>query len=175
MINRSFKKNTYLKAIALIVLLPNIFVVIFGIESFPYTCAPMFGHYIDDDTDLYLFKFEGVTDSTKVNLVDYYGKPEEFFIRHFFSKVYGSTKAISPFDKRLKDSESDFQYRMDTFFNHYSKFILEKYNLSFDKINLEIKQIDQNRNTINDYTPIGYFNYSNKKYQSLYENSNKAN
>ena len=172
MITKFFKKNIYFKVVAFIILMPNIFVIIFGIESFPYTCAPMFGHYIDDKTDLYLFKFEGVNDSTSINLVNYYGKSEDLFIRHFFSKAYGSTSPISPFDKKLTESESYFQHRMDTFFTYYSNFLLSKYNLTFNKINLVVKEIDQNRNVITDYTPIGYYTYSDKKYHSLYENNN---
>ena len=166
-----FKKKTYYKIVLVIVLLPNIIVVAFGIESFPYTCAPMFGHYIDDSTDLYLFKFEGINDTTQIDLFDYYGKSEDLFIRHFFSKVYGSTKDISPFDSKLTESKTAFQFRMDTFFNHYSKFILKEYNLSFSTINLKVKKVDQNRNTLAEYIPIGYFDYSDKKYHSLYENN----
>ena len=172
MINKLFKKNTYLKIVAVLILAPNIFVAVLGIESFPYTCAPMFGHYIDDNTDLYLFKFEGVNDSTTTNLTNYYGKSEDLFIRHFFSKVYGSTHAISPFDSKLTESKSDFQYRMNAFFNHFSNFILAEYNLSFKQINLSVKSVDQNRNIITDFKPIGYFDYSDKKYHVLYENRN---
>ncbi|WP_418603852.1 hypothetical protein [Hwangdonia sp.] len=170
--NKLFEKKAYFKIVTALILVPNIFVAILGIESFPYTCAPMFGHYIDDNTDLYLFKFEGVTDSTQVDLTRYYGKSEDLFIRHFFSKVYGSTHAISPFDSKLSESKSDFQDRMDAFFNYYSGFILSEYNLSFNQISLSVKSVDQNRNIIKYFKPIGYFDYSDKKYHALYENRN---
>ncbi|WOD43383.1 hypothetical protein [Hwangdonia lutea] len=172
MTSKLFEKKIYFNIVATLILVPNIFVAIIGIETFPYTCAPMFGHYIDDNTNLYLLKFEGVNDSTKTNLTEFYGKSEDLFIRHFFSKVYGSTHAISPFDSKLSESKSDFQYRMDTFFNHFSTFILSEYNLSFDQINLSVKNVDQNRNIITDFKPIGYFDYSDKKYHTFYENSN---
>ncbi len=158
----------YRNLVLFLVLAPNIFVVIMGIESTPYTCAPMFGHYIDENTDLYLFKFEGVLDGEKTNLVDYYGKPEGFFIRHFFSKVYGSTKAISPFTNKLSESPEAFNKRMQAFFISYGNYLQKEYNKSFDKIDLFIKKVDQNRNVLMDYELLGFFDYHEQHYKSLY-------
>ncbi|MFK7780111.1 MAG: hypothetical protein QM490_03095 [Candidatus Gracilibacteria bacterium] len=133
----------------------------------------MFGHYIDDSTDLYLFKFEGINEeSSNINLINYYGKPEDLFMRHFFSKVYGSTENISPFSNRLSEGYNSFHNRMDTFFNHYSGFIQSKYNLSFRRINLLVKKVDQNRNDLSDFELIGYYESEDKSYYSLHENSN---
>ncbi|MDD7885848.1 hypothetical protein [Flavivirga sp. 57AJ16] len=159
-------KKIYKPLIISLILLPNLFVVIVGIESFPLTCAPMFGHYIDDETDLYLFKFEGENSLGKTNLVKYYGKRETLFIRHFFSKVYGSTEAISPFSNQLYESNTAFHDRMNAFFNHYYSFILAEYSLSFSKINLMVKKVDYKRNSLTDYETIGYFNIKDKKYYS---------
>lgn len=155
---------------SLFILLPNLFVVVAGIESFPYTCAPMFGHYINENTSLYTLKFEGVNESGATNLIDYYGKSEVNFIRHFFSKVYGSTKTISPYSNRLSESPDLFNKRMNLFFEHYISFIDAEYNLSFDKIDLNVKQVDQHRNDITEYELIGYFDVKEKKYYSLYKN-----
>lgn len=157
-------KKIYKPTVIVLILIPNLFVMIFGIESFPYTCAPMFGHYIDDNTDFYLMKFEGVNDSIKTDLTDYYGKPDEFFIRHFFSKVYGSTDDISPFTNKLEESPEAFQSRMDEFFNHYSLFIKKKYNLSFDRINLKVQNVNQNREALAPSKNIGYFDSRTKHY-----------
>tara|TARA_R110002050_G_scaffold296426_1_gene456393 strand:- start:40572 stop:41087 length:516 start_codon:yes stop_codon:yes gene_type:complete len=168
------KVNLYLIFVFSIVLLPNIFVMIMGIESFPYTCAPMFGHYIDDKTDLYLLKFEGENGTDKIDLLDNYGKsPKGLFIRHFFSKAYGTTSKISPFSNTLTDSKVEFNTRMKAFFENFSTFLSKEYNMSFDKINILIKKVDQNRNSLTNYSLIGFYNSEKKQYYSTYESHNK--
>lgn len=162
-------KKTYFLLTVSIVLLPNIFVVVMGIESFPYTCAPMFGHYIDDTTDLYLFKLEGVKNNETTDLTEFYGKTEDFFMRHFFSKVYGSTKAISPFTNKLSESPEYFNKRMNAFFDYYTSFLKTEYKKSFDNINVAVKKVDQDRNTLSDYEVIGYYDTTKNKYHSLYK------
>jgi hypothetical protein len=127
----------------------------------------MFGHYIDEETDLYLLKFEGINDSITTDLTEYYGKPDEFFVRHFFSKVYGSTDAISPFANRLSESPEAFQKRMNEFFNQYVSFIFKKYNLSFDRIDLKVKKVNQYRIETSKLVTIGYFDTDTKNYYSL--------
>lgn len=164
-------KSIYPAIVFSIVLIPNIFVIICRIESFPFTCAPMFGHYINDETDLYLFKFEGENESSKVDLVDYYGTEEIFFMRHFLSKVYGTTESISPFNNKLSESESDFNLRMNTFFIYYSNFLLEHHKLNFDKINLQVKKVDKNRNSLSGYETIGIYDCGTKTYNSFFKRS----
>lgn len=157
----------YKKFVLTLILIPNIFVITLGVESFPLTCAPMFGHYINDDTDLFLLKFEGEKDSVKIDLVDYYGKPEDLFVRHFFSKVYASTKPISPFSNKLTETPEAFENRMNSFFINYTKFIDEEYNLFFDKINVSVKKVNQKRNALSDYEMIGFFDSKENSYNSL--------
>jgi hypothetical protein len=119
-------QKRYVFLIFCLFLLPNIFVVVLGIESFPLTCAPMFGHYIDDNTKLYEFKFEGLKNGKTTDLIDYLDKPENHFIRHFFSKAYGSTNTIYPFTNKLSESATSFQNRMNMFFQQYqSTFVLK--------------------------------------------------
>lgn len=165
MIIQSFKKN-YPKILFACFLIPNVFVVTLGIESFPLTCAPMFGHYIDEETPLYVLKFEGVTNSETIDLVNYLGKPEDFFMRHFFSKVYGSTQAISPFTNKLSESNQDFQHRMNTFFKHYEQVLFKNYNLSFEQIQLKAVHVNQNRKPIGNPISLGFYNCETKTYKS---------
>ena len=155
-------------------LIPNIGVVVFGIESFPFTCAPMFGHYIDKETPLYLLKFEGVTDTETIDLVNYFGKPEDFFMRHFFSKVYGSTQAISPFTNKISESKEAFQHRMNTFFKHYESVLLKNYNLSFNQINVKAVRVNQNRKPLDNPTNLGFYNCKTNTYKTAV-NSNHLN
>ncbi|MEC8832072.1 MAG: hypothetical protein VX772_06915, partial [Bacteroidota bacterium] len=147
-------RKNYIFFIAAIFLLPNLFVMALGIESFPYTQAPMFGHYIDSNTKLYLLKFEGHTADGSVDLVDYYGKSELRFIRHFFSKVYGSSDYFTPFSGRVLEDEERFQERLTLFFDSYQKFLWEEYQLKFDSIEVKIAQVDNERNIVRDYRPF---------------------
>ena len=162
-----FFKNKYYKFLVYgVVLVPNLFVIILGIESFPLTCAPMFAHHINKDTDLYVFKFEGVlSDSTTLNLQDYYGKSERNFMRHFFGRAYGVSSGINPFSNYVfEDSKKAFQARMDTFFMNYIAFLKEAHNLSPKKIKLSIRKVDVHRNPLSDYELIGYYDVANKNY-----------
>lgn len=152
-----------------IVLVPNIFAVAFGVASFPYTCAPMFAHQVNEDSKLCVFKFEGSNERETVDLINYYGRSETFFIRYFFSKVYGSSEAISPFDTKLSESREDFQKRMDVFFEDYAVYLAKEKQLSLDRITLKIKQVDKFRNDISSYETIGYYDIKLKKYVCCFE------
>ncbi|WP_299554823.1 hypothetical protein [Seonamhaeicola sp.] len=166
-------KKWYKHLIVFVVLAPNLFVVAFGIESFPFTCAPMFGHYIDNNTNLYIFKFEGVRKGIKTDLSNYYNKPEDCFIRHFFSKVYGSAEAISPFTHKLTESPEAFNQRMNAFFEDYTAFLKKEHQMTFDRIDISVKSVDQNRNVLMDYKILGSFISSNSSYVSVYKPKNK--
>jgi hypothetical protein len=159
-------KKTYKIVVTSLLILPNIFVVIMGVESFPYTCAPMFGHYINNNTSLYLFKFEGETNDNKIDLIDYLGKPESQFMRHFFSKVYGSTSPISPFTNKLSESETQFYQRMNMFFKHYDAFLKSNYNINLDRINIKVVKTNQQREPLSEAECIGYYDCSKKVYIS---------
>ena len=163
------KKIAYPILVSLIVLLPNLFVMAMGIESFPYTCAPMFGHYINDRTSLFILNFEGVSEQESIDLTEYYGKSELYFVRHFFSKVYGSTETISPYSHRLLESQGDFYLRMNQFFFEYNYFLNKKYNLVLEKIYVKAKKVDKNRNELSVSDTLGYYSIEDRKYYSLFE------
>lgn len=161
--------KTYKYLIITLLVLPNVFVMLLGIESFPYTCAPMFGHYINEDTSLYLLEFEGVHNGKTTNLINYLGKPEDFFMRHFFSKVYGSTEAISPFTNKLNESEVAFQYRMNTFFKHYTSMLKHEYQLSFDTINIKAVKVNQDRTPLAKPEIIGFYDLHKNQYNNSFK------
>ena len=75
--NDKLVQKKYAIIIFCLFIIPNVFVVVLGIESFPLTCAPMFGHYINSNTELYEFKFEGVKNEQSIDLIDFLGKPED--------------------------------------------------------------------------------------------------
>lgn len=168
-------KTTYKIFVFSFILSPNIFVAILGLESFPYTCAPMFGHYIDENTSLYILKFEGVDNGRVVNLLEYYDKAEVRFIRHFFGKVYGSTEPRSPYSSRLTDGKKEFETRMNNFFQNFSMFLSVKHNMHFDKINIQVMKVDQNRNKLSEFSLLGYYDLIQEKYYSSYEAPTESN
>jgi hypothetical protein len=164
--NTLFAKKWYIIAVFTLVLAPNLFVVIAGIESFPFTQAPMFAHHIDKNSDFYVFKFEGVTaDKEILNLEKYYGTSERDFVRHFFGKAYGVASGINPFSNKLgEDTKEKFEARMRTFFKNYTAFLKKEYNLSFNEIQLSIKKVDYYRNDVSNYNLIGIYNCSTNQY-----------
>ena len=152
-----------------VVLVPNIFAIYFGVASFPYTCAPMFAHQVNDDSTLCVLKFEGSNACRTVDLEDNYGRSEVFFVRYFFSKVYGSSDAVSPFDTRLSDDSKYFQQRMDDFFKDYAAYLATEEELTLDKITLKVKQVDVFRHDLAPCDVLGYYDVNLKKYVSAYE------
>ncbi|WP_373518385.1 hypothetical protein [Pricia sp.] len=163
-------KSKYAVLIWTIVLLPNIFAIYFGVASFPYTCAPMFAHQINEDSKLCVFKFEGSNACKTVDLEDNYGRSETFFIRYFFSKVYGSSESVSPFARRLSENKAAFQHRMNDFFEGYAAFLDKEKQLPLDKIILKVKQVDASRQDIAPCEILGFYDVKLKKYISAYEN-----
>ena len=131
----------------------------------------MFAHQVNKDSQLCVLKFEGSNACETIDLDDNYGRNETFFVRYFFSKVYGSSDAISPFDTRFSDNRADFQERMDTFFEGYASYLSERQQLSFDKIILKVRQVDESRHAISPCERLGYYDVKQKKYVSSYENS----
>lgn len=163
-------KSKYAVLIWAIVLVPNIFAIYFGVASFPFTCAPMFAHQVNDDSKLCVFKFEGSNTCKTVDLADNYGRSETFFIRYFFSKVYGSSEQVSPFATRLSENKADFQRRMNDFFEDYAAFLDEEKQLTLDKITLKVRQVDAFRHDMAPCEILGYYDVKLKKYISAYEN-----
>lgn len=161
-------KKVYKILIVSILLIPNVFVAISGIESFPYTCAPMFSHYIGEKTELYVFEFEGINDGSITELSNYYGKTELYFIRHFFSKAYGSIENISPFSNRLSDDRENFSLRMNEFFFNFNEMLKIKHKTSFNRINLNVIRVDKNRNQLALPCTIGFYEIDSQQYYPIY-------
>lgn len=161
--------NIYRWLVYVLILTPNIFASIVGVESFPYTSAPMFGHYVGEQTQLYLLKFEASSGEEHFDLDPFYGRPEPYFIRHFFSKVYGSPGHISAFNGRLSESPQKFQSRMNTFFSDFANQLLERHNLEFDKIYLKAIRVDKERTPLAKTVVLGFYDTETKQYNLLDE------
>lgn len=165
---QKFYAGIYKWIVYLLVLAPNIFASIVGVESFPFTSAPMFGHYVGEETGLYLLKFEALSGAEYIDLEPYYDRPESYFIRHFFSKVYGGTGNISAFNGRLSENPEKFQARMNTFFDDFTNYALEHHELQIQKINLKAIKVDKDRKPLAEPLLIGYYDIQTNEYKSLY-------
>jgi hypothetical protein len=130
------------------ILLPNLAVVIGGGESFPFTSAPMFGHYIGERTPLFQFEFRGVAHNGAATPLDpaLAGRAEPLVIRLFFSKFYGSTAERSPFGNHPADTLPKFAERLRRFFAAYHAAIARTGELPpLAAIELHLVRIDRNR------------------------------
>jgi hypothetical protein len=162
-----FRGKFYMLIISALVILPNIYVVVLGIENFPFTCAPMFAHYVNPETPLYIYKFEGIR-NLKRELVksDENGRPESVFMRQFFSKVYGSKYPVSPFGYHPDDSPEAFTLRMNEFFKHYGRYLLENKKKNYERIELILDKVDPSGKKLNSYL-LGYFDVKEQHYFHL--------
>jgi hypothetical protein len=99
---------------------PNIYYMVTGGEDFPFTSAPMFGHYIGKGTQFYSFRFIGEFDGVEKVLPPRLGKNSEIAtLRFFFSKIYGSCEELSPFGNHPDDSSRRLEERLATYFKGY--------------------------------------------------------
>lgn len=157
--NKLLANKYYRVIIFILVLAPNLFAAFGGIESFPFTAAPMFAHHINKNSEFYVFKFEGVTlENDTIDLKGFYGKKERDFMRHFFGRAYGVSSGINPFSSKLGiDSNDKFETRMNLFFLNFHAFIKKQYQLSFHKIILSVKKVDSYRNDLSSFEIIGYY------------------
>lgn len=150
--------------------LPNAYVVIKGTEDFPFTCAPMFGHYIGESTYLYDFKFIGEGTNTEKQLHPVcHGISEMWSMRLLFNKVYGSMEPHSPFGDHVNDSSEQFEARLSEYFARY----FNPADEAFAKTNGDFSNIRAVRFEIDQYTRqkekltthvVGYYNPSTKTF-----------
>jgi hypothetical protein len=167
-----FANRTYILIVCSVVIIPNLFVVAFGIENFPFTSAPMFGHYVGPETELYVFKFEGVKDEKRTLILpEENGRPEPVFMRQFFSQVYGSSDSLSPFSAWLDDSPEKFKRRMEDFFMRYTDFLVVKRNKKFDRIDLILERVDHTGKPLHAFR-LGYFDTNSNQYNIVANSEN---
>jgi hypothetical protein len=111
----------YAAFIILLFLIPNICSLLFGHESFPFTPAPMFTHYVDKNSHVYEFQFDGLSDTGVVKLKPYHKDNKGFLSenRFFFDQIYGSVEHNYPIGTVKNDSKERFTRRLSSFFSVY--------------------------------------------------------
>lgn len=141
--------------------IPSLFVIVAGAESFPYTNCPMFAHYIGKDTYFYDFTF--VSEDGQAIQPKCEKASELHTKRLFFNKIYGSAEADSPFGHYKDDSSAEFEERMNLFFKGYFKHVPLEHPQA-DTIHFEIRQYNRNY-TLTSTHRIGYYNVESKKFK----------
>lgn len=152
----------YAACVFLAFILPNLYAVIKGRESYPFTPAPMFSHYIGDTTKFYDFVFIAEWDSFErvVDPEHSEHKNQLAIKRFFFDRVYGSVEKNSPLWNEENDNKEKLEKRMSNFFSVYFKHLQ---NSDIKSIRLEITEYDHNYTAIASHQ-AGSFFFSTKHF-----------
>ncbi|MDO1449472.1 hypothetical protein Q0590_24565 [Rhodocytophaga aerolata] len=164
-------QKVYAVSVMVAFLLPNLYVMYSGHESFPFTHAPMFAHYIDETTLFYDFEFIGQKGHQETFLYPSYESPlpskDRVIRRFFFNKVYGSMEASS-FSHFEHDTQEQFIRRLELFFASYFGY-LQHDTLGIQTVRLEVHQYNADYQLTEKHT-LGYFDVSTGKFQYTWTN-----
>lgn len=152
----------YALFIILLFLIPNVYSLIIGHESFPFTPAPMFTHYVERKSHFYEFQFIGVTDTTEVKLKAYHKSNTGFLAqnRFFFDQIYGSMEHNYPISTVENDSSEGLEQRVSKFFNVYFDYPQAR---SVQQIKLVVNQYDNAYNLTASHV-VGLYNNQTRKF-----------
>lgn len=150
------KNKSYAFVVMLLFIIPNLYYITIGRESFPFTQAPMFGHYVGEDTRFFSFHYILESDSTRQEIFpDYNIKmplAEISLKRFFFNSIYGSVEKKSPFGYYENDTKEALEGRMGLYFQAFFQSHINKNS----KIWVDIIQYNRQYATKDKHT-IGYF------------------
>ena len=154
-------------------ILPNLYAITQGREAFPFTPAPMFGHYIGPKTYFYDINFIGQNRKTDKILYPTLDKNMEHTqnfstMRFFLNKVYGSAEDISPLGYFEQDTPTKFQERMESFIPNYFKADLSTDTTHIDTIRLEVSQYDRSYKLQAKHI-IGYYDVQSKNFKHTWK------
>ncbi|HEY1025733.1 MAG TPA: hypothetical protein VGE26_11255 [Sphingobacteriaceae bacterium] len=148
--------------VMLLFILPNLAAVIIGRESYPFTPAPMFAHYIGDRSNFYDFAFIAEGDSLETAVVPKHPehRNELAIKRFFFDRIYGSVERNSPLWSNNNDDRNQLETRLNKFFSTYFK---DLDGGGYKRIRLEVKQYDHKYAELASHT-VGVFDLSTKHF-----------
>jgi len=134
------------------VLLPNLAVLVWPYEHFPFSSAPMFAHYVTHESPRYRFRFvaEPADGGAEWELhARDVGLRNVELHRHFFGFVYGSHDPRSPYGHHPPHDREQFQARVESFLQRFAS-VAERNapgaRTAFVGIRLELARLDeQNR------------------------------
>ncbi len=158
-----------------VILIPNMVSIIAGKESFPYTNAPMFAHYIGPGTNFYDVKFIAADGKKQVQVfpsygaTNYYGHLKE--MRFFFSKIYGPAEPASPFGYFQNDTPEKLEQRLTKFFIAYFPYT-DSALVTPEIIRLEIEQYNHQNKFLSAHE-IGYYDLQKKRFYHTWKPDTK--
>lgn len=143
-------------------LLPNLYVILKGEESYPFTQAPMFGHYVGDSTAFYDFRFLAEGPNGTAEVLPSHEEQQNALAtqRFFFHSVYGSTETNSPFINFANDTPEQLSQRMSLFFNTYFK---DEEAQGVDRIQLVVDRYNR-RYELQESRTIGNYDLTTQRY-----------
>jgi hypothetical protein len=152
----------YATIIILIFVLPNLYALIVGHESFPFTPAPMFTQYVPKQAQFYDFNFLGQADTGEVNLKPqhHHNKNSISYNRFFFDQIYGSILPDYPIGRVKNDTKKQFEERLSNFFNVYFNYPEAK---GLKQIKLVVNAYDNNYQLIDSHV-VGIYEPESKHF-----------
>jgi hypothetical protein len=154
-------------------IIPNLYIIYNGKESFPFTQAPMFGHYVGEETNFYDFAFIGEDGINETKIYPCHKNirtsNDLFISRYFFNEIYGSMEENAPFGRFENDSKDALQKRMDKFFSAYFKYLFSDTS-TIRKVRLEVSQFNRNYQ-FKDKHVIGYYDVLSKNFTHSWKNN----
>lgn len=155
-------------------LLPNVCAIYAGSESYPYTNAPMFGHYVGDATYFYDVAFISEAHSVDERVFPYTQAPVTYAnyldMRFFFNKIYGSAEKRTPFKHFEHDTSKDLEARMNAFFLAYFKHLRVGEAGAGRRIRCDINRYDSQQRLLDSHT-VGYYDLALKKFKHTWKQS----
>ena len=164
----SKSNKLYAACVKLVFLLPNVYAIINGRESYPFTPAPMFGHYIGDKSLFYDFRFiaEGPAGETPVLPEHPEHKSRLAIKRFFFDRIYGSVEKNSPLWDNEHDDRQEFEQRLSKFFRVYFK---DLHNADYKSIRLDVKQYNKEYKEVASHI-VGSYDLSTQHFTQEWNN-----
>ncbi|WP_143091056.1 hypothetical protein [Thermoflexibacter ruber] len=164
----STAKKIYALVIMLVFIIPNAYFVIIGDEDFPFTCAPMFGHYVGDETQFYNFKFIGEFESKEEFLPPKLTNVDELStMRFFFIKVYSSCEETPPFGTYKNDNWEKLSNRLSIYFKSYLKVLAKNQQINLadlKSVRLEVWRYGKDKKEIDAKNVVGHYDITSQKF-----------
>ncbi|MCB0336149.1 MAG: hypothetical protein KDD62_07575 [Bdellovibrionales bacterium] len=149
-----------LSGVALLLIGVNVLAAAIPFEQWPLTNAPMFAHYVNQDTPRFAFEFKGENQAGEELSLGYYsvGAPWSL-MRYFFKYVYGSQDFRSVFAHFSNDSPEEFKNRLEIFFTAFVKEYSERFpNTSpLVSVRLMLSRLGWDDDAVSDSTLVAIF------------------
>ena len=151
-------QRLFLSIVATAILGANFWAVLFEVEDWPLTPAPMFAHYVDSKTPRYRFSFDATFEDGSTKSLAYHSIGANWsLMRFFFKYIYGATPSGGVFAQFEEDSKAAFTERLSKFFQVFSSEYKRRHSKNVDEIELWVELLDS-ENSPQSRHLVGTFN-----------------